>query len=120
MMDAHELFPEGHHPVFINRTPTGEERARYLSRSNASIRYYYIDFELSSYWPPESTGPRLVTTFLGRERDLPEFASVAPYDPFKLDIRILGLLFRKEIYNVSVILQTDDNVDTTDAEILEC
>ncbi|KZV68704.1 hypothetical protein PENSPDRAFT_609718 [Peniophora sp. CONT] len=96
MCDASAMFPRGFHPInqysLFDDIKTG---ATILPRATAGVRYYFIDYGISSYFPPGR--PReLVTGIYGREQDVPELSSTKPYDPFAVDIFILGSLFKKE------------------------
>ncbi|PSR73557.1 hypothetical protein PHLCEN_2v10476 [Hermanssonia centrifuga] len=99
MMDATSLFPKGHHPVRAGFLPDACTPAPQLSRAHGRIKYYYVDFGISVRLATDS--PRLVTGGYGRDQDVPELSFHVPYDPFKVDIFILGNMFRREIYNVS-------------------
>ena len=99
-MDSRPLYPEGHHPVRIDYAPDGVYDARPLTRSQCHVRYYYIDFGISSYFPPNAS-PRLVLGRDGRDIEVPELSNIVPYDPFKTDIFILGNLLRREFFLVS-------------------
>lgn len=101
-MDASSLYPKGFHPVANNFLPDASDYAPHISRSQALVKYYYIDFGISVQIPPESPS-KLVTGRLGRDRDPPELASNNPYDPFKLDVFIIGNLFRTEFLEVSAL-----------------
>lgn len=94
-MDATPLFPNGFHPVRQRSLPDVSGTAPRRTRVEAPVRYYYIDFGISVRIPPE-TQPKLATGILGRDRDPPELLSDEPYDPFKLDVFIIGNLLRKE------------------------
>ncbi|KAH8097090.1 hypothetical protein BXZ70DRAFT_895290 [Cristinia sonorae] len=102
MMDAMGLYPHGYHPVNNNMLPDGITPATPLSRSahRESIRYYFIDFGISIVMPPMAKAkakPRMVKGHDGRDRDPPELHSDDPYDPFKLDMFIVGNLFRQTL-----------------------
>lgn len=101
MMDATSMYPKGFHPVEPDSLPAGIGFAPYVSRLSAPtpVRYYFIDFGLSSYFPPDSSEPRLVTGKFGRIRQVPEFSDDVPYDPFKVDIYMLGTTLRKNFLN---------------------
>ncbi|TFY77662.1 hypothetical protein EWM64_g6350 [Hericium alpestre] len=68
-----------------------------ISRLSAGPKYYYVDYGISAFIPPGSS-ERLVTGTYGRDRDVPELSDDVPYDPFKVDIFILGNMFRQELY----------------------
>lgn len=98
MMDGRPLFPKGHHPVRLDYTPDGVSDAPYFSRQEKSVKYYFIDFGLSSYFEPEE--PLLVLGTKGRDKEPPELSDTQPYNPFPLDIFILGNVYLKEFVHV--------------------
>ncbi|KAI0724147.1 hypothetical protein C8Q72DRAFT_961689 [Fomitopsis betulina] len=79
--------------------PSGQGVAWPLSRSHFHIQYYYIDFSISVYIPPDAH-PKLAVGVFGRDQDPPELSDHIPYDPFKLDIFILGNVLRKSFYAI--------------------
>jgi serine/threonine protein kinase len=95
MMDADAMYPEGFHPVNIRRAPDRLGIAEYISRTLAGVKYYYVDFGISSHLP-DTSSPRLVTGTYGRDQDPPELSDTEPYDPFKLDIFIIGNMLKRE------------------------
>ncbi len=99
MMDADALFPKGFHPVQLGYLPDARKLAPQLSRRAARVTYYYVDFGISVFIPPDKQ-PKLALGGYGREQDVPELSFEVPYDPFKVDIFILGNTFRREIYEV--------------------
>ncbi|KAH9852592.1 hypothetical protein C2E23DRAFT_730002, partial [Lenzites betulinus] len=99
MMDATALFPLGFHPVSRTSLPDVSGLAPVLSRAGVPINYYFIDFGMSTRFTSES--PRLVTGTLGLDREPPELSDDVPYDPFKLDIFLIGNLIRGVFHNAS-------------------
>lgn len=100
MIDATPLFPEGFHPADESFVESFEKRCKPLRRCDVpSVRYYLVDFGISMSFA-QTVGPRLTTSFHGIDRDVPEFAIDEPYDPFPVDIFILGNLFRKKFLTV--------------------
>lgn len=97
-MDGDPLFPEGHHPVHLDYLEDGIHYAPSLSRQDHPVKYYFIDFGISSYFDPGVTP--LVIGDQGRDKDPPELNNHRPYNPFPLDIFILGNLYRKEFVEV--------------------
>ncbi|EJD38675.1 hypothetical protein AURDEDRAFT_26589, partial [Auricularia subglabra TFB-10046 SS5] len=61
-------------------------------RCQASARYVFIDFGISSRSPPGE----LVVGEIGRDHTAPELSATVPYDPFILDIYVLGNFFWTE------------------------
>ena len=102
LLDADAMYPEGFHPVAMHTAADYSGRAKHTSRSSAGAKYYYVDFGISVYIP-EAVSPKLVTGTLGRDQDPPEFKDDKPYDPFKLDIFIIGNMFAQEFYEVGVL-----------------
>lgn len=102
MMDGRPLYPLGHHPSRTEYTPDALNMAPHVSRIDAPVRYYFIDFGISSAFS-EDQSP-LVTGTKGRDDRPPELSNHVPYDPFKLDVCILGYLYYDMFINVSVIL----------------
>ena len=98
-MDGSSLYPKGWHPINYNYSPDYIHRAEHRSRLFAPIKYYYVDFGISSYIPPGSSD-RLVVGEFGREREVPELSATVPYDPFKVDVFIIGNLLKKSLQEV--------------------
>ena len=99
MMDGNPLYPGGFHPIRNVFALDGTGVAWPLSRSHFHVQYYYIDFSLSVYIPP-GVQPKLAVGIFGRDQEPPELSESIPYDPFKLDIFILGNVLRKSFYDV--------------------
>lgn len=99
MFDSSAIFPQGHHPIFESFLPDFVTVAPRLSRTAAGgVKYYFVDFGMSSYFPPDA--PRLALGDEGRDQEVPELSETIPYDPFKVDIFALGNVFRRELYDV--------------------
>ncbi|KAF9226739.1 hypothetical protein BS17DRAFT_776054 [Gyrodon lividus] len=95
LMDGSTLYRDGFHPMEPHRTRDGRESVKLSShRSQSELKYYFIDFGLSTKFDPGR--PHLVTGTLGRV-PLPERSDIIPYDPFKADVYILGSVFLKDI-----------------------
>lgn len=103
MMDADELFPNGFHPLMQHQLPDFSDFARQLPRRKARVRYLYVDYGISSYFSPKGTEARDVVGLDGRDRDVPELSADVPYDPFKVDVFLIGSMLKQEVYLVSVI-----------------
>ncbi|KZV99372.1 hypothetical protein EXIGLDRAFT_234212 [Exidia glandulosa HHB12029] len=98
MVDYSSLYPRGvrahpHHSAQaedMSNLPFPRRRCR----ANPQARYYFIDFGISTRFPATAVGPRVITGGHGRDRGPPELSNTVPYDPFKLDVYILGNYFR--------------------------
>lgn len=80
--------------------PDTRSKAWPYSRLNSpnGIRYYLADFGLSVRLPPSQS--RLVVGEVGADREVPELSDTTPYDPFKVDVFVLGNVFRRKIHDV--------------------
>ncbi|OSD06648.1 kinase-like protein [Trametes coccinea BRFM310] len=108
MYDPDVLYPQGFHPMRLDRLPYQTDAwAPVLSRRDVQIRYYYIDFGISSHFTPDDPD-KLVTGLDGIEKLVPELSDEVPYDPFKVDIFVLGRMmyetFIKKFTNVGMIV----------------
>ncbi|KAH9888344.1 kinase-like domain-containing protein [Cubamyces lactineus] len=95
MMDGRSLYPQGHHPIWRDRSPDAIEDLVPLHRMDHPVKYFYVDFGLSVRFAPGSS--TLVVGDVGRDAEVPELSSTIPYDGFKADIYALGNLFDKEL-----------------------
>lgn len=98
-MDASNLYHDGWHPMNTWLARNGRDNLSLnRKRSEAEIKYYFIDFGLSTQFAPEQRDC-LVTGKLGRIQ-APEQISGLPYDPFKLDVYYLGRVYQTKIVDV--------------------
>lgn len=104
MLDIDNLYPGGYHPVQLERSPDMKTSHVFVRRGLIPVRYYFVDFGMSTRFLPGE--PRLVTGELGRDRDAPELSDTIPYDPFKLDVFILGNVLRTAFQEVCSVLTT--------------
>ncbi|EJD41714.1 hypothetical protein AURDEDRAFT_68349 [Auricularia subglabra TFB-10046 SS5] len=94
LQDARPAFPaQQPHPQWITVSTDRRTRLKPLPRSQCEprIRYYFIDFGISVRC--EGPGPHRVTGSMGRDPTAPELSDTVLYDPFKLDVYILGNFF---------------------------
>ncbi|KAH9920914.1 kinase-like domain-containing protein [Fomitopsis serialis] len=98
MMDAGPLYPRGFHPLLGEFLPDGKTGTWPNSRTRCPVKYYFIDFGISRYFPPDVQS-KLVIGGDGRDQEPPELSDDIPYDPFKLDVFILGNFLRKNFYD---------------------
>ncbi|KAJ7476715.1 kinase-like domain-containing protein [Mycena latifolia] len=107
VMDSSRMIPGGFH--FVNpstsdglnylREYTGDDSDPRLMKSRTQagpIHYCFIDFGLSVRFP-SFEARQLVTGNFGRLRKrVPEISATIPYDPFKVDVRLVGEMLRSE------------------------
>lgn len=127
LMDSDAMYPQGFHPVEIAYAADYSGYAKHVSRTAANVRYYFVDFGISVHIP-DNLASKLVTGRLGRDRDPPELspdwgrsrkrgnqdpsdssAAAAEedegergYDPFKLDVFIIGNMLKQEFQMVRI------------------
>lgn len=95
------MYPQGFHPVNDRCLPDAQTAVQPIPRSQVHVKYYYVDFGISVHIPPE-VYPKLALGDLGRDQDVPELSIHTSYDPFKVDIFIIGNVFKRIFYNVCV------------------
>jgi len=100
MMDADAMFPEGFHPLHVMYKRDYSGWADYFPRSTAGVKYYFVDFGISSYIPEDDES--FVVGNFGRDQEPPELSHTIPYDPFKLDIFIIGNMLKRNFYDVTI------------------
>ena len=96
------MYPEGFHPVKYSYKRDYSGWATYVPRSVAGVRYYFADFGISVHKSREED--KFVTGVLGRDQDPPELSDTVPYDPFKLDVFIVGNMLKQEFFDVTIPL----------------
>ncbi|KDQ64118.1 hypothetical protein JAAARDRAFT_27741 [Jaapia argillacea MUCL 33604] len=97
MMDARTLYPRGWHPIRTNCGPDGVRELPPAARIDCPVRYYFIDFGLATRFLPGDSCE--VVGAKGRDQDVPELSNTIPYDPFKVDIFILGHLYQTDFHD---------------------
>lgn len=115
MMDAKAIIPTGWHFVSHFCEPDGVTRISSLERRNLPVRYYFVGFGNAYHLPNSSK--HLVTDIGGEDEDVPELREDHRYDPFKLDIYTLGNVFKKELYNVGLLLASPHILIVSPSEI---
>ncbi|KAG8898377.1 hypothetical protein FRB99_007486 [Tulasnella sp. 403] len=90
MMDGRGLFPKGWHPQSPDSFPSGRAMSNTEPSRTAAggVRYYFIDFGISTRDQEKTLG------FDGQIR-APELSSDIPYDPYKLDVYVLGKAYEQ-------------------------
>lgn len=98
MMDGRSLYPKGFHPSAQHMSPSCKTRAIHLRRIHAPpVKYFFIDFGISTIF--SESQDRVAYGVLGREA-APE-QEEASYDPFALDIYVLGKVYESKFLEVS-------------------
>lgn len=102
-MNGDPLYPKGFHPFWISRTPDVLHEAKALRRRDVpQIKYYFVDFGISSWFDDDDDEfDRVAAGMDGRDQDVPELKSRQCYDPFPVDIFIVGNMFKKTFIKVS-------------------
>ncbi|KAJ7023878.1 kinase-like domain-containing protein [Mycena alexandri] len=107
VVDASPMIPGGFHFVKENTSdgvhplkasnPDDPTSPSIKTRTEAGpLNYYLIDFGLSTWYPSFETRA-LVTGYFGqRAKRIPELSRTIPYDAFKVDMRLLGEMLRKD------------------------
>lgn len=97
-MGGSDLYKDGWHPMYTWLAHAGRDHlCLSCKRSEAGIKYYFIDFGLSTEFG--FGRERLVTGELGRTKAPEQFSDLS-YDPSKLDIYYLGDVYQTKIVDV--------------------
>ena len=105
LMDATRMYPLGFHPVDELSLDDIKTPAPRITRLEAGVKYYFVDYGISSYFAPGSQR-ELVVGIAGRDQDVPELSRNVPYDPFKVDIFSVGNVLRGEFQAVGFQVRT--------------
>ena len=97
MVDGSPLYPQGFHPVHIHRSYDFTSTLHPLQRSEHPVKYYFIDFGISSRFQ-DGQSPLVLGT-QGRDK-APELSKTIPYNAFQVDIWMLGRVFEQEFMEV--------------------
>lgn len=101
-----QLYPKGYHPnrpSFYVPDPSSSRLARspQTSRTLASVKYHIIDFGESVKFDSLEKRQKIYGA-VGHHLEIPEFAnSRRAYDPFAVDIRVLGEMLHVDFLEVS-------------------
>ena len=101
MMDAAVMYPKGHHPAHPNFNSDLTAHATSIPRLGVwpPVKYYFVDYGISTHVQPGEHA--LVVGDFGIDQEVPELSRSVPYDPFKVDIFIIGNMFKKQLCEVS-------------------
>ena len=101
MLDPSEMYPDGYHPVQLNRSRDFKRRAKRHTRTERPPRYYLIDFGLSRRYHSRDA---LDDPLRGGDKSAPEHMRVGRCNPFRTDIYYLGNLVRTHFMQVRLRL----------------
>lgn len=103
LMDADKIYPKVFHPQRQNLSTDGRRLAKVRSRTIVPHpKYYFINFHLSTRFVDENA-PRLTLGRSGTDRTVPELSDTTSYDPFKLDVYVLGNVLHRYLLSVSPV-----------------
>ena len=97
MFDPSEMYPEGYHPVQLNRSRDFKGRAKRYTRTQRPPRYYLIDFGLSRRYHSRVA---LDAPLRGSDKSAPEHRHATRCNPFYTDVYHLGNIVRQEFMQV--------------------
>jgi hypothetical protein len=111
MMDASDMYPDGFHPVWQDRSRDFKGKVKHYTRTQKPPKYYFVDFGLSRRYDP-ANGPPLERPIVGGDKSVPEFQGGKEFersDPFATDVYYIGNLIREDIFQVSFIFDLNRN-----------
>jgi len=97
MLDPSRMYPNGFHPIQINRRRDLRGQAKRFTRTDRPTRYYLIDFGLSQQY---SSRNALDEPLRGGDKTAPEHQLGRRCNPFHTDIYYLGNLIRERFLNI--------------------
>ncbi|KAH8107735.1 kinase-like domain-containing protein [Cristinia sonorae] len=96
MMDPRPMYPKMYHPISIDRNRNWKGTANHFTRTSRPVKYYLIDFGISSQYTTNDVVPKEYPIF-GGDKTVPEFHRPdQPYNPFPTDIYYLGNVIRTQ------------------------
>ncbi|KAL4073734.1 hypothetical protein J3A83DRAFT_4230974 [Scleroderma citrinum] len=96
MMDPSKLYVDPFHPVHPLMKRDFSGYARFKTRTQCPVKYYFIDFGLSRWYDPSISNP-LEVPIWGGDKEVPEFQNNnEPRDPFPTDVFYIGNAIRKD------------------------
>lgn len=100
MMDANPLFKNGFHPISLSKDASGRFAEPQRRSSVRYIKYYLIDFGISSRFDPGEEHRVYGTS--GQDDTVPELLTGdnEVYDPFLVDVYTFGNIIRKDFVQV--------------------
>lgn len=100
-MDASGMYRKGFHPIHLDYVSDHSRLAWPTPRMDAlpAVKYYFIDFGISVQMS-DGLSSRKVLGIDGIDREVPELSLTRPYDPFKVDIFLIGNILRRKIHDV--------------------
>lgn len=102
MLDPSGMYPDGFHPIQINRSRDFKGNAERYDRTQRPPRYYLIDFGLSRQY---SSRNALDDPLRGGDKSAPEHQNRRRCNPFHTDIYYLGNLIRERFMRVIMLLE---------------
>ncbi|KAI9446060.1 hypothetical protein H4582DRAFT_2163423, partial [Lactarius indigo] len=93
MFDPSQMYPNGFHPVMIDRNRNFEGTAKAYTRTQRPPRYYFVDFGLSCQYTSRNA---MDEPLRGGDKSAPEHRSRQRCNPFHTDIYYLGNLVRQK------------------------
>jgi hypothetical protein len=98
MFGASGMYPNGFHPVKINRNKNFKGKAKAYTRTQRPPFYYLVNFDLSCQYDSRDVTdePRRP----GGDTSAPEHRSKRRCNPFQTDIYYIGNLVRHEFMEV--------------------
>lgn len=107
-------FPEGFHLARRSRPPDVQRVAKVFRHGDVSNeKYYFVDLGIPSRFRDDDD-ERLAIGRDGFDQDVPELKSKRLYDPFLVDVFIIGNLVKKEFVQVSDFVSIGSYTRETD------
>jgi len=97
MFSASRMYPNGFHPIKLDRDRSFKGAAKAYTRTQRPPIYYFIDFGLSRQYTSRNVTDEPLR---GGDKTAPEHRSKRRCNPFPTDIYYIGNLVRREFMDV--------------------
>lgn len=119
MLDGTPMYFRGYHPIHQVLDVSGWDPAPYIPRRKTKgVKYYFIDFGISTHFAASNTN-RLVFGEYCQDRTVPELSGTVPYDPFAVDVYLIGNALKIHVVNVRTSAYLVNTSTQIFSEILE-
>jgi hypothetical protein len=106
------MYPASFHPIHTHKTRDFRGQARYLTRTQATPKYYLVDFGISRKYEADARPPN-EPIILGGDKSPPEHKLKedktpvnSACDPFPTDVYFVGNMIRTNFFEVSYLIRT--------------
>ena len=117
MFSASRMYPNGFHPIKLDRNRNFKGAAKAYTRTQRPPIYYFIDFGLSRQYTSRNVTDEPLR---GGDKTAPEHRSKRRCNPFLTDIYYIGNLVRQEFMEVRPVFRVTHSRNLTRLSHKKC